>query len=359
MKERTYSFDFIRILACILVVTVHVAAISFITYSPTSFQWSVSNLYDCMGIIGVPLFFMLSGALLLNPAKKFSYKYFFFHNFVKILLAYIFTVILYNMEFFLFEASNHSVSIFVDEVVKNTMRLQGHNLGHTWFLPALLTLYLVTPLLRKAFADEKVCAYFIILFLFFGIILYTLSLLGIKYYDAFEELYKKFTVDLFLNYTGYFCLGHYLANFERKRSKYYPIFAASLAFVGFVFTVMANQLVTNRTGSSSVLYNTPFAIGHFASAYGLFALFLVIFKNHKPSGSICRFLTKLTFPIYLLHPMIILFLKGIHYPFFFTTPIIAIPVTVIVVFVLTSIVSFLWNLLYGAIRKIPVLRHFE
>lgn len=360
MIKRRFTYDFIRIFACILVVTVHVAAISFEHYATDTFHWSVSNFFDCVGIIGVPLFFMLSGALLLDPKKHFSYRRFFFHNFVEILLSYVFVIFFYNLMYFFMDCPDHSFASFKLEVLRNTLFTEGHNLGHLWFIPALLGLYLITPLLRKAFADKKVCTYFMILFIFFGIILFTLNLFDIKLFHRLKEVYDDFLLELFFNYTGYFCLGHYLANFNHDRPKYYHRFVALLAVMGIVFTVMTDQIVTSKTGSASVLYNTPFALGHFCSAYGLFALFLHLFKDHKPSGKVCATIAGVTFPIYLFHPFVILMLRKINYPFFFVSPLISIPMTVALIFVLSGLLGLIWNVLVCLIKKmfsvIPVIK---
>ena len=57
---------FCRALACVLVVLLHVAALGFHQWDK---NWWASNTYDGLARISVPLFLMLSGALLLHKRE--------------------------------------------------------------------------------------------------------------------------------------------------------------------------------------------------------------------------------------------------------------------------------------------------
>ena len=65
-RKRIFYLDFIRALAIILVLVVHIAR-PFFNSAPhgTYYTHIVAPLFD-FGIMGVPLFLMISGALLLN-----------------------------------------------------------------------------------------------------------------------------------------------------------------------------------------------------------------------------------------------------------------------------------------------------
>ena len=68
-----YPVDLIRTIAIVMVILVHA---SFFPYSipgeitPTVIvNWFTADVFGAIGYLGVPIFVMLSGALLLNPAK--------------------------------------------------------------------------------------------------------------------------------------------------------------------------------------------------------------------------------------------------------------------------------------------------
>lgn len=69
-KERIYAFDLLKIFASLAVVLVHISSSRFLQHDVTSFDWQVFNLWDSACRWCVPVFVMVSGALLLNPNKK-------------------------------------------------------------------------------------------------------------------------------------------------------------------------------------------------------------------------------------------------------------------------------------------------
>jgi len=65
-KKRYIYLDVLKILASIGVVFIHVSAIGWNTFPPTSFEWKVMNIYDSLFRWSVPAFMMATGALILN-----------------------------------------------------------------------------------------------------------------------------------------------------------------------------------------------------------------------------------------------------------------------------------------------------
>lgn len=61
-----------RILAALTIIFVHVSQSFYSTVDSTnSFEWWASNLYLSFSLWGVPVFVMISGALLLSPERKY------------------------------------------------------------------------------------------------------------------------------------------------------------------------------------------------------------------------------------------------------------------------------------------------
>ena len=76
MKEKYFWVDVLRVFAIVAVVVVHVSADIITEWNsmPRSWWWA-ANFYDSLARGGVPVFVMLSGALLLPQAE--SYRDFF------------------------------------------------------------------------------------------------------------------------------------------------------------------------------------------------------------------------------------------------------------------------------------------
>lgn len=72
VKSRETFLDLLRIIACFLVIVNHTNSVIFLGSSPDSLDWYVSLTYFFISKIAVPIFFMISGYLLLK--KEDNYK---------------------------------------------------------------------------------------------------------------------------------------------------------------------------------------------------------------------------------------------------------------------------------------------
>src|ERR1700754_3409669 len=62
-NDRSFGMDVTRAVACAMVVLLHIASTYFYSFEP---QWIPSDIFDSLTRGAVPIFFMLSGALLLR-----------------------------------------------------------------------------------------------------------------------------------------------------------------------------------------------------------------------------------------------------------------------------------------------------
>lgn len=71
INNRILSLDITRIVAVLAVVMIHSSA-RFITESKTAYEFTAGNIFDTIARIGVPLFIMISGALMFFLNKYFD-----------------------------------------------------------------------------------------------------------------------------------------------------------------------------------------------------------------------------------------------------------------------------------------------
>ena len=65
-KENRKSYlDFLKILACLAVIIMHLC----LNLDTSFLNWSINKSFNILGNFAVPIFVMVSGALLLNPQK--------------------------------------------------------------------------------------------------------------------------------------------------------------------------------------------------------------------------------------------------------------------------------------------------
>lgn len=132
-KERIYALDWIRLLACLMVIFMHAPLPS----DGANGVFLLANSYFTAPCIG--LFFMVSGALLLPvkmPTKVFLQK-----RFLKVCIPTFIWSIFYLL------LSWNSAERFVQHVLSIPFSAQGT--GILWFMYTLMGLYLLAPILSK------------------------------------------------------------------------------------------------------------------------------------------------------------------------------------------------------------------
>ena len=72
VKSREAFLDVLRIIACFFVIVNHTNSDIFKSATPASLTWFVSLTYFFISKIAVPIFFMISGYLLLNKADGYK-----------------------------------------------------------------------------------------------------------------------------------------------------------------------------------------------------------------------------------------------------------------------------------------------
>ena len=143
--------DNARIIAILAVVFLHVAG-NVVTESDIGSEyWWYGNLYDSFVRWCIPVFVMISGALLLNPSKIESLRAFYAKRVSRILIP----VMFWSAVFLLRWASNSAMGdqeMLALELLKRLLSGKPHD--HMWFLYMIIFLYLFTPFFRKIVANS-------------------------------------------------------------------------------------------------------------------------------------------------------------------------------------------------------------
>lgn len=326
MKEKLIWLDNLRVISTIAVIVLHVSAPILYKYGEISDKdWIIANVYDGMVRFCVPVFFMLSGALLLS--KDYELSYFFKKRFWRILPPLIFWSLIYIFyDYILIGEKSFTPIEFIKMIIRN---LFNGSQFHLWFVYTLLGLYLLIPILRKWIknSNNNDIVYFIIIW--FITIIYSLP--------YFKMYLPKIPLTNFTGYVGYMILGYYLSNLTIK-NKYIPII---FTLIGITITIFGTYYLTVRNNEFSGYfygYLTPNVI---LSSVGIFLLF----KKYRIENSIMKkiisFLSDESFGIYLVHILILTLLNNIGINWTFTNPIISIPITALICIILSSLIIYL------------------
>lgn len=305
-------------------------------------QWWSVNIYDSFARPCVPLFVMLSGALLLQPSKTDEPLRVFFKKRVSRIA----------LPFFFWMGAYFAWDIFVNNQPLTTQTLVEGLLGgpyiHFWFFYMLIGLYLVTPLVRVfvAHASRRLLRYFFVLWLTGVSVVPLLNLL----------VGHNLNINVFLitGYIGYFLLGLYLIDTQVNKK---VLVACVLA--GFAWTALGTYWITATVGGSlQFFFYDYFSLGVILSSVALFLLLISVnynkIKNKHPKlDRLIHYISINSLAIYLFHFMVLEtlengYLWGFRISMATLSPIIEIPL-------LAGITLAICLLVLYPLRKIPYL----
>lgn len=272
---------------------------------------------------GVPLFFMISGYLLLQDPRTLECISFYRRRLSRILIPLTIWNLLYGVYY-----GMSPVTIFE----------HGINQGcayHLWFLYTLLGIYLITPFLKRIVdgCTRGQLWWFLILIGFTGTIRPMINTVTPLYLYLFPPLME--------GYIAYYLLGYLLGTMPSggKRECWAAFF---MIVTGFSLGVCGNYLLSSPE-QLMLPFNFGYSINHFLLAGGIFLLARNcrwIDRQHASAAG--RLLAALTFQIYFVHVLVMdLAVRWI--------PDAGPVLTVCTVFLMTSAGSILFSLgLHGA-----------
>jgi surface polysaccharide O-acyltransferase-like enzyme len=261
-KKRLVWADILRILAIFGVIVVHTFPSNFsnnlLAVWPFIISFTVAK--TC-----VPLFVMLSGALLLGKTE--AYKLFFKKRVRKVLIPWIIWTLIYMVWNYNF---NHYVASTISQW-KYFFELTF--LTQLWFLPLIFSLYLITPFLRLialrfARTDQK----YLVLLWFIWV-----SVLPFLHPSpAFPEASVAGLLALAVYYSGYFYLGFILTRLKLPQNM--TILSLGIITTGIMLTFVEIFLLKNPALYPSAIFDY-FAPGIVVTSIGIFLLTSNLFAN--------------------------------------------------------------------------------
>lgn len=147
INKRNISLDYIRTFAILCVVVNHVVEeiyplnVEFINNVALKIKIFCIGGFT-FGRIGVPLFFMLTGYLLLSREwDKDRIVNFYKHNVFSLILVWEVWILIYSI----FESWINLTSFDLDEYLRRALFLEHAGLPHTWYMPVIIGIYLFLP----------------------------------------------------------------------------------------------------------------------------------------------------------------------------------------------------------------------
>ncbi len=334
MKKIVYSLDYLRVIACIMVIGIH--NMHLVSENVQDVRYIAINHFVKLGL---PLFFVLSSIALensveyINDLKKYYSK--------KVLSLGIYFFI---FSIFYYEYTNDKLSS-LSTAIKSIPRgfletFTTNQFYHMWYMYSLIGLVLWLPFLKVLLKNltfrQHLCL---------SLILFTCSALKIYAKVLIGECH-------WISWGIYYILGALTLRDEYK--KYYSptIIIGLIAFI--------SSIIIDIKMPDSVLMNNKFEYGPLAilQVMGIFVLFLKfndrIQKFNEGVNKFVHKVSSLTYLIYLSHPAVILYTSSLFWKFKGTlcmnNGILFFLFLVFGVFILSAFVSLLFKLCENGLK---------
>ena len=328
----------LRIVAMFAVVVLHTASPLIMQYGkiPLSY-WFWGDFYNGAARFGVPIFVMITGALLLH--RDYELGFFLKKRLVRILPPFLF----WSLVYVAYSWYNEDIVFTADAWVNIKLILHQLKFGayyHLWYVYMLIGLYFIIPIISKFVrnATENEVLYFLLLW-------FAVMMIGQPYLYRFNP-----QIDLHYigGYIGYLVLGHYLT-FKELPRRFDRDWFGTLLFVIFIIIVTGTYLACQHyKGLSTVFYEpvSPTILAFSASIFILARLTAIDWPSRLKR--LRDFVGRYTFGIYLSHALVLTLiddLLGINYKL--CTPAVSIPLTAFICFSLSLLLVYL-------ISKLPL-----
>ena len=345
-SNRIFYLDVLRVIACLSIIMIHTSA-HYVVKDIGSFNFWIGDIFDSLARIGVPLFLMISGTIMLDKDYQFSSKKLIKHI-VRLILFFIFWSIIY---FLIYSVVGKILirheSIDTIEVVSTLIK--GNY--HLWFIYLIIGLYLIVPLLRLWVNNDnkKYVEYFIILSLIFAFLIPQIISIGSNYSSFFKNLNDIIENNLQLKYVGgcttYFILGWYINNYDFKHKKLIYLFG----IIGLLVSIIGTYILSITTGKELQMYGN-LSIHVLVQSMAIFMFIKNKYKyTQKENNKIISSIAKYSLGIYAIHDLFITTAYGIIEKINFDFALINILFIFTIVFLLSYLSSFI-------LSKIPILK---
>ncbi len=296
--------DFLRIFSCFLVILIHVSAEGWYNADVISKNWLFSNIYCAIGHISIPIFVMISGMFFLDERKEISVQKLLLKNTLRLFIIYCCASAFYG----LYNTYKLHYILGIPQSFRDILNaiLSPHT--YLWFLPMMMGLYFITPLLRivtrEGGENKKILEYFLLLFFFFQIIRSTL--LGLNFYSLANQALGFFNFQTIANYIGYYILGYYL--FRYGLSDTFRKFFYFAAFPSIVCSVLLSAFQALQDMQSASTLFDSFSLFTFIPVIAIFLFFMQSISKiscQKRGRAILKEIGSCTLGIYLIHAFVI------------------------------------------------------
>jgi len=329
----------LSVIAAISVVFLHTNG-AFWQFS-TERYWFTANIIECVFYFAVPVFFMISGATLIDYRERYDTKTFFKKRISKTFIPFICWSII-ALIYQIYGHKSIDINTLNFKMVYNGI-VSASYCGIYWFFPTLFCVYLCIPVfsaIEKSKRKEVFTYLFVCSFIFNNLLPFINSVFNLGF-----NLPIYITVGS--GYLLYIILGYLLHNNEVSKKIEYTIYI--LGILGLLLHIIGTYKLSME---ASLIVKTFKEYNNVPCILYSMAIFLFIKKysikiKNKLFYKTINFLKDYTFPLYLVHMYVLEIitlkfnLNNLSILYRLGMPFIVIPISIAIVYI---------------IRKIPIIK---
>lgn len=314
--KRDYRLDHVRSIAIICVVINHAIEETYPVFDYSILDYSLQSKWFALSgwvigrSFGVPLFFFLTGFLLLprDYTDIKNVKKFYKHNLWPLLVAWEGWILLYQI----FICIRDETVFSVGNYLKCALFLKHAGMPHTWYIPVIIGIYLFLPFVSNAIRTINRS---ILIKLTAVIYFYCFIVPGISMLVCPTSPETIFSSQLYLAYSGgvygcYLILGYIFFTFRKEIDKLYSGILWGVVLLGsttLISTVYIQLLLRNNGSQYTVGYE------FFLIPVTATCAFIILYRAELRSGmqKVVMQVSLCAFGIYCIHEPILQYLDSV------------------------------------------------
>lgn len=298
-KKYILYFDLLNIFACFAVVALHVNG-AVHTFAKTR-NWVSCMFIEALFYFAVPVFFMLTGATLMNYRKRYDTGAFFKKRIFKTFVPFMIWSII-GICWSIFYTKGMKISDINTPAKFISAVINCKGMGIYWFFPALFSVYLTIPLFSLVDEDKRIgkkgiFTYLILVYIVLNVLLpFVCRLTGIQWNSALNAVSCG-------GYVVWFLIGYLLANTDINKK--FRILIYILGLIGFFMYFYLTVQNSFKTGRFDKTYAGYMNIPAMLMGTAVFVLFKYgkwnLIDKHEKAVRFVRNLSSASFGVYLIH----------------------------------------------------------
>jgi len=296
-------------------------------------DWWAADILNAIVRFAVPVFVMITGALLLH--REYEIGDFLRKRLTRVVVPFLFWSLIYIWYSWYNEEITFGNNAWAN--VKQVLHLLKYGSSyHLWYVYMLIGLYFFIPVIGKFVrnASEKEILYFLVVW--FAVMLITQPYL-VRFDPSVDMHY-------FAGYAGYLVLGHYLA-FKDFKVKHLRLWMVILFICSVALIAIGSELVIGNSKWPGTMFYEPVNPTVLMLSASVFLIAKLTTMKMRPAIIGARDLVgKYNYGIYLGHALVLYFLDDLFdISYKLGLPFISIPLTALICFVITFGLVFIIN----------------